>query len=195
MYSEIVMASEKSGSHQRIEKHNPKTMFPITYYNLAYVEESNNCAYPEELIGWAQNVWDEINGTLFPSIELPAFNSAVSQLYGTDTILPNHFDKGVTWGFSVSLGGSCQFTFDDQTITLKGGDILITDFSKVWHGIQSVTDNAPGWMTDGSINGYPIKTFGRTRLSIQIKYVNRDTSPPPIPLEQFYQMLESYEIK
>lgn len=188
MYTTFVMSSQKSGSHQAIEKHSPKAMFPISYYNLAYVENPNNCEYPEELIDWAQNIWNSLNGSLIPLIDLPPLNSAVGQLYGTDTVLPNHYDQGVSWGLSVSLGGSCQFVFDDQVLTINGGDILITDFSKVLHGIQSVTDNAPGWMTEEI-------AFGRTRLSIQIKAVDREKSPAPIPLEDFYKMLESYEIK
>jgi len=199
MYSAVTMASKHSGSHERIEKMDPKIMFPITYWNLAYVDESNNCEHPVELLGWAQDVWNAVNGKLFERVELPNFNSAVTQLYGLDTVLADHYDRGVTYGFSVSLGSSCKFNFENEVIDLNGGDIMITDFSKVLHGIPHILNNTPGWLTDGiyEIDGveYPIKTFDRTRLSIQIKYVDRTLSPPPVPLEQFYELLESYKVK
>lgn len=198
IYSDMITRSEKSGSHENINKVSPNTMFPITYWNLAYVNEPNNCEYPKELIDMAQNIWNNVNGKLnnLPFIDLPHFNSAVAQLYGVDSVLQDHYDKGVTYGLSISLGSSCKFNFDKQTIILNSGDILITDFSKVYHGIPLIIDNPPGWFTDGIYTlddkQVPINTFGRTRMSIQIKYVDKNNCPEPIPLDKFYNTLESY---
>ena len=201
MYYDIISASKDSGSHEKIMMMDPKVVFPITYYNLTYVDFPHNCAYPEKLLSWAENVWNllrKTDGIDFPQLDIK-FNSMVAQSYTLDTVLANHYDKHVDYGVSLSLGSSCKFKFGTEEIVLNSGDLCIADFSKVNHGVPYVYDNTPGWLTDNEYelaNGYKlnIETFGRCRLGTQFRFVDKSVGPEPITIDQFYELLESYKV-
>uniref|UniRef100_A0A6C0C9Q3 Cytochrome P450 n=1 Tax=viral metagenome TaxID=1070528 RepID=A0A6C0C9Q3_9ZZZZ len=167
MYSGVTMASKNSASYEKVIQN---VLYPITYYNS--VDHTSNCECPTELLAWGQNIWNNINGTLMEKIDLPQFNSVTAELYNIDTVDENHHNEILTYGMMTTLGSSHKFSFDSQDIELNSGDILITDFRKVLHGIKCVLNNPPGWLNDGVCViddiEYPIKTFDRSGLIMHI---------------------------
>jgi cytochrome P450 len=139
--------------------------YPISYHNLVYTSESN-CSEPIKWYEWSKNLWQILQNNNIEIPKVDQFNSMYSQLYHLKSTMTVHKDEYVDWGISVSLGASCEFIFGDQTILLHSGDVFIADFSKVDHGIKRILETMPGWFDDENI-----KTFGRHRMSIQIRNI------------------------
>ena len=129
---------------------------PLSYHNLVYTGSSNCFEYAELL-----TIGNDIIKYL-PDVSKEEYNSFYSQLYGLKTIMKKHKDEYVDWGVSISLGASCDFSFNDKNIILKSGDVFISDFSQIYHSVDKIYDDKPEW--------YNAK-FNRIRCSIQIRSV------------------------
>jgi len=143
LYNEMVNASQHS-NEQRLFKENKVPLnhgFPLTYYNLIYTNTSN-CDKNSLMLCYeiSQNVWNYLcvnnEKFQFSGPKDTHFNSIYCQLFDKNATMKEHYDEFVSWGVSISLGGSCEFVIEDQTIILHSGDIIIADFSKVKHGIK-----------------------------------------------------------
>lgn len=185
----------------------PQKAFPIGYNSLVYTGQSNVV----EMLDWkayGQAVWTSLSQQVpgFPADEKKTFNSVYVQMYHKDGTMKKHRDQHVDWGVSVSLGASCQFQFGDKTILLHSGDVVVCDFSRVEHAVETIlTSNLPGFVNnevllldepsdDDDVDGATVRQLvcdlDRVRCSVQI----RDTteSSPPVPLltdQEFLQML------
>lgn len=151
--------SKNSIEHQEINKY-PGKPFPITYYNLVYTGTSN-CEKPIKWLELATKIWKlmQHSNLEFPTNDME-FDSVYAQLYSDDNKMNLHKDEHVDWGISVNIGNNTEFAFDGTMITLKSGDIIIADFSKVLHGVDSIEPNTS-----------PLKgnILNRTRMSVQIR--------------------------
>ena len=140
--------------------------YPIAYHNLIYTGESN-CNLPPNIVSLGKTLTGDDYNSLYP------------QLYGISSTMDTHYDEHCTWGLSINLGASCQFTYDDQTLILNSGDILYADFSKVSHGVTEVMENTtPGWFEHPT---------NRVRCSIQLRNVGHLDNP--MSKEDFTKML------
>lgn len=105
---------------------------PLAFDNLVYTRQSN--CKPTRWYEEAKQITSSMNG-LVPS-SLSECNSMYSQIFMPLSSMQDHKDEYVDWGISVSFGMSAVFVLGKQKITLNHGDVLITDFSKVQHGIH-----------------------------------------------------------
>lgn len=168
----------------------PTMLYPIAYNNLVYTGTSN-CV---PLIRWhelADNVIKllksrkDVNFHGFPDNYI--FNSTYMHLFGSESKLAVHKDEHVTWGVSVSMGATVEFTFGDFTLLLNSADIIVADYSKILHGITKVHNNVPQWYNDKNI-----KTFGRVRSSMQIRNVVPLAENKLMSTEEFKHLLKEY---
>lgn len=169
----------------------PTIGYPIAYNNLVYTG-SSNCG---PLVRWHELADDVIkllksrtDAKFYGFPDNYAFNSTYMHLFGNESKLAAHRDSYITWGASVSIGATAEFTFGNFTIYINSGDIFVTDFSKVMHSIVKIHNNAPEWYNDDNI-----RTFGRIRAGVQIKSVIPLTEDKVMSTEDFKQMLVSYK--
>jgi hypothetical protein len=112
-----------------------------------------------------------------------------AQLFDIESAMAPHKDEYVDWGISINIGASCDFTFGSEKIVLNSGDVLIADFSKVYHSVDRIHESSiPGWFDDENI-----RTFGRARCSIQIRDIKR-TPDALMTNEEFKAMLTNTNI-
>lgn len=82
----------------------------------------------------------------------------------------------MSWGISVNLGGSATFVFDEHEILLHSGDVFIADFSKVSHGVESVSESGlPDWFSEDM--------------------AQVETLSPTMSIDEFKKMLKAYKQK
>lgn len=179
----------------KIKNVNDNRSCPLAFWNLVYTETSN-CAKPDKWFELANivlkilnNAKDEIK---YDGPKEAEFDSVYSQLYGINSKMNIHKDEYVDFGISVSLGASCEFKFGDDNIVLSSGDIFVSDFSKVDHGILKILPNTqPIWFNSNyKYKGESIETFGKTRCSVQIRNIGHCKNKPKMNIEDFYKMLE-----
>lgn len=197
LYKYTINLSADSDEHKEITTVPVKVQFPITYYDLVYTGTSN-CKEPVELLRFAKNVCSILHQLDKTNFNIPTeyiFDSVYAQLYGNGGEMACHYDKYVSWGVSLNLGASCDFKIDDRVVTLHSGDVIVADFSKVFHGIVKIySENVPGWfsleegMEQENEQDEEIKTFGRIRCSIQIR--NSSNKPDKLmTMKEFKTML------
>lgn len=191
-YNYTINLSENSVEHAEAVNASDKHSYAITYYNLVYTG-TRNCSNPYKLFDLgnkAIRLLKEKVGFVGKSNFTP--NSIHAQLFNEKAKLAIHKDEYCDWGVSVSLGASCEFSFDNEIITLNSGDVFVADFSKVDHGVNKISDEPPGWFHDDS--GCGVKTFGFSRMSIQIRDIDpqhfkRDNM---MTIDEFKKMVTSY---
>ena len=185
-YNYTVNLSKKSNEQNTNEiMKESKNPVPLTYYNLVYTGKSN-CDVPQLWFDWSEKIWNLVKTSTSKSLsECPKFNSLYAQLYGGDSFMKVHKDEFVDWGISISLGASCEFVFDDKTIILHSGDVLIADFSQVNHGVNKILTNAiPQWFNNE--NTEQIETFDKYRISVQIRQIKENLN---LSEEEFKSMI------
>jgi len=168
-----------------------RPFYPIAYSNLVYTGKSNCTEEPKEWYKLATGVWKELQSIA----TLPEFvpNSMYAQLYNENGSMATHKDEFVDYGVSVSLGASCDFTFDKETIILNTGDIFVTDFSQVEHGVPRIHDNPPGWWpTTYDLERKGCENVARTRMSIQVRDV-KQTAETKMTTNEFTQFIGKNE--
>lgn len=181
MFKYTLEMTKNSKEHMEILNVPKKTAYPIMFYNLVYTGTSN-CEKPDLWLSAAETAWEYLISNNEITEEIPEFNSVYAQMFDTDSVMADHYDQGVDWGVSFSLGASCDFRFGEGKIILDSGDAFIADFSKVLHGVPKVHINASSWV-------YEDNDFNRTRMSIQVRNVKNYKS---MPENEFKKMLKSY---
>ena len=179
---------------ENIQNASPNHSYPISYYNLVYTGTSN-CHEPTKFNELGTKIWNVLTDYKYiTNFDKETFvpNSVYCQLFGENSTLALHKDEYCDWGISLSIGSSCDFVFGKDKIVLNSGDVFIADFSKVTHGVTKVHDNLPGFMDEET--GCGVKTFGMSRLSVQIRDI--DTSmfkrDNMLSIEEFKNMVVSY---
>ena len=193
LFNYTIELSKGEKEHDEITN-SEKTAFPITYHNLVYTGKSN-CPTPEKWYLLATEIWGMLlkyNSKLkFPIDENTTYftpNSLYAQMFSENASMSDHYDQYVNWGVSVSLGASCDFNFGKSTLVLHTGDILIADFSKIKHGVPKIHNNIPAWMSDENDN--KVQTFGKARMSIQIRDLSNCNNPNIMTTEAFKSMVQ-----
>lgn len=138
--------------------------YPVAYFNNVYTATSN-CTIPDELI--------KLCNDIVPS----NWNSMYCNGYTSKSSMEDHYDEKIDdeLGISISLGSTCDFTFDNEVIKLEDGDVLISNFTKHLHGVRKVYD-------DNRYTNFPFN-----RYSIQMRRVSECLET--ITEEEFNQML------
>ena len=189
MYKYLLELS-KDSEEQKIlleDKDNIDKIKPLTYYNLVYTGTSN-CEIPTKIIDWAEKFWNKEIGYLYPR---QYFNSVYSQLFGEKSKMDVHKDEHVNYGISISLGASCKFNFDGKEIILNSGDIFVSDFSKIDHGVSEIfRETVPGWFSNEINEDKEIQTFNKLRCSIQIREV-KEIDNEKMKISEFRQMVDN----
>jgi alkylated DNA repair dioxygenase AlkB len=194
LYKYTINMSKDSKEHTEILSAPVEKAYPITYHQLVYTGESN-CDKPIKLLEFADKIWSLLLKNkeqikFDTDRELMTFDSVYAQLFANESKMGVHKDEHVDWGVSISLGASCEFIFGSDTIILNSGDIFIADFSKVDHGVKQIcTGTEPGWFDESE--DPIIKTFGRSRCSIQIRDVSHANNKL-ISTVEFKNMLQKY---
>jgi cytochrome P450 len=189
--------------------------YPLTFDNLVYTGTGNCRDNPTTVYKHAQMLWNALREQVNPDLPELEFSSLYSQLFTGRTsnsdandlsslnsdakqaIMKDHLDEHVDWGISYSLGASCMFSLGDSVIALHSGDVLITDFSKILHGVRSIQEfTMPDWFSDASYASDPRlddpdelprpRTFGCKRCSVQIRSVAKHLN---MSMDQFKAML------
>lgn len=156
--------------------------YPLMYYNLIYTQKSN-CEYPTKWINLANVVWQELlKDPTFDGNKNYKFDSVYAQMYPPNAGMNKHKDQHVNWGVSISLGGSCEFIFNNQTINLESGDIIVADFSKYDHEVLSIINpKYPAWFKN---------TDAGSRCSVQIRCLP-EIRPPAMSMENFTKLINN----
>jgi hypothetical protein len=193
LYNYTVNLSKGSKEYQEISKSESYNPYPISYYNLVYTGDSN-CKTPELLFDISDDIWSLLknkkNILNFPG-EDKEFNSMYAQLYGEKSIMKIHKDEYVDWGVSISLGATCDFLFGEKKIKLFSGDIFVADFSKVDHAVLKIYgDLLPQWF-DNQHKENGVETFGKKRLSIQIRDISNCKIENKISIDEFKNMINN----
>lgn len=165
MFKYTIDMTKNTKEHQEIMSIPKKSAFPIMFYNLVYTGTSN-CATPDNWFDIAKHAWNYLVETGEIDMKSPDFNSVYAQMFDIESVMSNHYDQGVDWGVSVSLGASCDFIFGNGKIILDSGDVFIADFSKTLHGVSKVHINTPEWI-------HNVTNFDRARMSVQIRHVDK----------------------
>lgn len=194
LYTKAVALSHDSVEQKEIVDAPIDKAYPLTYYNLVYTGKSN-CSEPVLWFTEAQAIWKFLHD--HPALRFTGgkqnFNSFYCQLFGDHGAMAVHKDQYVSWGVSINIGASCDFMFGDKVILLHNGDVFVSDFSKVDHAVLKVHENtAPGWFSDDYIDessGIQVRTFGRTRCSIQIREVHPIEENRVITTEEFKELV------
>lgn len=186
-YRYTVKISSESEEHKELPFIEPEKPYPLAYHNLVYTGKSN-CDRPDKWLEWGQELWKMLceKQKDFPA-HTRIFDSVYAQLYANESTMNVHKDEYVSWGISVNLGASCDFLFGEETMILNTGDVLVADFSKVDHAVTKIhADSKPGWFDDKYED---IKTFGRSRCSVQIRNVSECEPNKLITTEEFKNMI------
>lgn len=190
MYKYLVKLSAGSIEQSELPNSNPKYSHPLTFYNLVYTNTSN-CQEPSEMFTTAKEIWNILlenkSELKFNGEDSFEPNSLYSAMFDKESTMKSHKDEGCDWGISISLGASAKFNYGDHELILESGDVLVGDFSKVEHAVTKITDDIPEWF-GGDYDD--INTFGKTRISIQIRKV--DQNPSAISIQEFKNKLVSY---
>ncbi|AYV81786.1 MAG: putative lanosterol 14-alpha demethylase [Harvfovirus sp.] len=192
LYKSVVESSKGSKEHDEIKGVSGTKPYPITYYNLVYTKTSN-CAKPTMCLELGEKIWQLLTENdrqlkFTGRAKKPyGFDSVYAQLYDEKSTMNVHKDEHVDWGVSINLGASCEFVFGQEKIILNSGDILVSDFSKIDHGVSKIImENIPKWFT-AEAEDPTINTFGRARCSIQVRSIGETTAS--IDREEFLKMI------
>ncbi|AYV82663.1 MAG: putative lanosterol 14-alpha demethylase [Hyperionvirus sp.] len=195
LYKYLVALSKDSKEQTELKDVDLSKPYPITYYNLVYTNGSNCSEPPRKILDLGEQVWQVLSDNeeklkFTGELKKPyGFDSVYAQLYDEKSTMNIHKDEHVDWGISVNLGASCEFVFGEEKIILNSGDILVSDFSKVSHGVTKIImENIPKWFTPESEDP-SIITFGRARCSIQIRSLNDKARATPLKREEFLSMI------
>jgi alkylated DNA repair dioxygenase AlkB len=192
VYKYTTKLSENSIEQKQMKDASDQHSFPLTYYNLVYTATSN-CDYPAKLVDLGSKVWKTLQGNGdFTGKTKFVVNSVYAQAYKEPATMLIHKDKYCDWGISVSLGASCDFYFDGETIVLNSGDLFVADFSKYDHGVTKIHEELPGWFNDDS--GCDVNTLGMHRMSIQIRDIDAHhfQRNDMMTIEEFKKMASKY---
>lgn len=111
-------------------------------WNNVYTKQSNVSTKPALALDWFQILCDDIRQEIGKALPELNFDSLYCQLYPDRGGLNKHFDIGVKYGGSVSLGGSSSLNLylpgGKQTIRQKSGDVIITNFGEIEHEVAEV---------------------------------------------------------
>lgn len=185
-YTYVTDLAKGTKDAEEMQNKPTENAYPIAYHNLVYTGTSN-CAEPTKLYSWANELVEGLSNEY--NYKNVRFNSMYAQLYHDNSTMKTHKDEFVALGVSINLGVSCKFWFDNREILLHSGDVLIADFSKVDHGVLSILpESFPGWMSNDYLMENPIELYGRKRMSIQLRNVNKFPENL-LSNEQFEQML------
>jgi hypothetical protein len=189
LYQYTINLSKGQEEQKQMLKDPSDKKYPLTYYNLIYTNTSN-CEYPKKWFDLACEIWDFMkqnqNTLHFENSPNLTFNSLYAELLHSNVEMKHRKDQYTNWGIYINLGASCDFLFENHTVTLHSGDIFITDFSKYEYAIRQTHELIiPKWFT----NCYAIfETFDRTRCSVQIKDVS-DCTSPKMSMEEFKNLI------
>jgi cytochrome P450 len=137
----------------------------LKYHNLVYTGTSN-CEYKEypfinkitKISIMLENA--KLNSTCLSLIKNFNPNSTYASLMKNG--MPDHYDKYVDLGISLSLGANALFKIHDKTFILHSGDIVLANFGVLKHGVHKIYKKTkPTWF---NVDGF-------YRASLQIREV------------------------
>ena|SRR3990167_3412924 len=169
LFNYLVAISKTSTEYEELQSIKFEfSPWPILSWNQVYTRESNVERCPTELLDWFQQLFDK-SANFCPS--KLTLDSVYGQLYPNKGGLPPHFDIGIDWGGSISLGGSSdlEMTINGEKVVLKqySGDIVLADFGHIEHAVNNCNeDESPDWWKQDTQRG------NKARCNIQL----RDTS-------------------
>jgi cytochrome P450 len=159
MYDQLLQLSEDSMEHKEIQHIPSHVPYPVTYHRWIR-SETSNCEEPSDLISFANSFQiSDLVGTYARRNFNCMYAYVFSDLF--PKIERNGFGE---WSMLIDLGASCTYSYNGTEVTLRSGDILMVDFSKVDCGpVRSVPNSEPNWWSSEKR-----RTFDRSGCCVQV---------------------------